>query len=261
MRSDKPFKVGTVLRRLYARAEPTPPPEHERELEKELMQRFDRRVPAEEPAWWALRLPRWAWAGAAALAIAVGACVSPSDYEVKMGDRLGILVDAEKRHAVDVQEIVQFVRGGYPLDRLEVEVRMERSVFRTGEGAKEGQTIMRIQLDMVGEGADADEVWEDLVEEFPALTGARMEDEDLEGTVHGTFGGLLALRYLDLVIDEHGVEEAKRQILADLEARGFEGDAEIDIQDHKGDGNHERKVEIRLREEEPPADAPANESP
>jgi hypothetical protein len=256
-----PSEIRTVLRRLYGRAGPPPRPEHENELEAELMQRFDRRAPAEATPWWAFRLPRWAWAGAAALAIAVGACVTPSDYEIKMGDRLGILIDAEERDTVDVREIVQFVRSGYPLERLEAEVKMERSVFRTGEGATEDQAIMRIQLDMVGRGVDADVVWEDLVAEFPALEGARMEDEELEGTVHGTFGGHLAHRYLDLVIDEHGVEEAKRRILADLEARGFKGEAEIDIQDHGDGSNHERKVEIRLREEEPqpPQAAPANE--
>jgi hypothetical protein len=255
MRSD----IKTALSRLYRRAEPTPRPEHKDELEADLMQRFDRRAPEEEPAWWVLRMPRWAWVAAALVAVVVGACVTPSDYEVKMGDRLGILVDAEKSHTVDVEEIVRFVEQGYELETLEAEVRMEKSVFRTGTGASESQAIMRIQLDMVGRGADADAVWEDLVAEFPALVGARMEDEDLEGTVHGTFGGLLAHRYLDVVIDERGAEEAKRQILADLEARGFKGEAQVDIQDHE-DGK--RSVEIRLREEEqvPAQDVPADDT-
>lgn len=255
MRSD----IKTVLSRLYRRAGPAPRPEHESELEAELMQRFDRLAPADEPAWWEFRPPRWAWAAAAVLAIAVGACVTPSDYEVKMGDRLGILIDASKRDTVDVEEIVRFVQQGYELDRLEAEVKMEKSVFRTGEGASESQEIMRIQLDMVGRGVDADVVWEDMVAEFPALAGARMEDEDLEGMVHGTFGGLLAHRYLDVVIDEQGVEEAKRQILAELEARGFKGEAEVDIQ-ADDDG---KRVEIRLREEEhlPAQDVPVADMP
>jgi hypothetical protein len=188
-----------------------------------------------------LALHRFAVAVVVAALLVAGACRLPAEYPIDVGERVAILVDGSRRALVDPQAIAEHVEHAWPLERLEVAVALERE--------DSGDETMRIQLTAVGD-VTADEMWEDLVETFPALDGARMEPEDLQAVVHGTLGGRLShdLLDLELVIDEADAERAREQILADLAARGVEGDAQVTVTDHP-DGRREVRVEVQAEHE------------
>jgi hypothetical protein len=107
---------------------------------------------------------------------------------------------------------------------------------------------MRVEIEAVGEDLDADVLWDDIVAEFPALADARREDEALHGLVHGTLGGRLSHRWLDVTIDRDGVEEAKRQLILQLAAEGVTGTPEVEIIDEEVDGMRRREVRVRLEQ-------------
>lgn len=237
-----PSDVESVVRRLYAREDAGS--EHRDALEAGLVERFEGLSPRPLQASGLRRMPRWAMV-ATGLALAVGACMSPSDYAVELGNRVGILVDVETFPSVDVERIVEFVQDEYDLQELRVEVRHERSVHGAQGEEPVEEEVMRIQLEMVGDGIDTDEVWSDLAGAFPALEDARMEDVAMKAEVHGTLGGRLAHDYLDWVLDRHGVDEARQRILEDLAARGYEGRAEVEVSDDAG----QRRVKVRVRGE------------
>jgi hypothetical protein len=190
---------------------------------------------------------KWLVGGGLGAALAVGACALPSDYSTRIGHRLAIVVDVAAADDVDPEALVHFVTEQYHPDELRMGVALER-VREHGEAE---HASMRIEIDAVGEDLDTDVIWEDLVEHFPELAQARLEDEELQGMVHGTLGGRLSQAWLDIVIDKGGVEEAKRQVIEQLRAQGVEGDAQVDIVDHTGeDGQRRREVRVMIQDDE-----------
>ena len=228
----RPSQIRGALRRLLG----TPVPEDARHRDALEARLLGDATPARAgaPGW-----GRWALATAGSAALLIGACRYPVEYDVPLGARVGILVDAERRDDLDIQAIVAHVEETHDLDELEVQVRMEKHV-RDGESVG----TVRVQLDMLGGDVNADEVWEELIDAFPTLEGSRMEEQLLEAHVHGTLGGKLSHAWLDVVIDRHGVEEARERVFEELEARGFEGKADVEISDEGG----RRAVKIKLRE-------------
>jgi hypothetical protein len=138
--------------------------------------------------------------------------------------------------------------------RLDVE-RIELRVQRTHEehvGAGGPQAIdddVRILLFVFGDAVDSDALGADLRASFPVLADVELHDVPLSGTVHGTFGGALSHRLLDVTIDTHGVEAAERQVLAMLVAEGIAPEhMKVDITDeHGADGL--RRIEVRVEAE------------
>jgi len=205
-------------------------------LEQELLAK----LPAARPR--TSRWSKWLLGGAVGGALAVGACALPNDYEARVGHRLAIVVDVVHAEELEPHRIVEFVTEQYHPDEL----RMGVSIERIREADRESAS-MRIEIDAVGEDLDTDEMWTDLVEHFPELEGARLEDEVLQGMVHGTLGGRLSQAWLDVVIDRGGVEDAKARVIEQLRAQGVEGNAVVDIVDREGeDGQRRREVRVMI---------------
>lgn len=241
-------EVRRRLRRLFKAPAPLRA-EHARELEGELMARFERLYPEEEKVpmrrlWWRKVLV----VAAAAMIVGAAACAAPADMEVVVGRSVSIQVPAGAE-LPDPEALLAAVRGekreGEPGERreqsVEMRVRMENGV-RT------------LQLEVWGGDASRGGVAERIRAAFPALAGAEIREEALEGTVRGTLGEKLGHELLDLdVIDEGDVEEARRQVMAQLAAKGVEG--KVDVQIEGGPG--ERRVKVRVeREECPPGEEP-----
>jgi hypothetical protein len=198
--------------------------------------------------------PRWRrrWLiGACGVAALAGACALPMDYEVDVGNRIAILVPAERLATVDVEAVARHVHESFDPERLEVQVGIERTREVGPDGEAVERSIARIELFALGDDIDVDAIWDDLVEHYPALEGGRVEDEALAATVHGTLGGRLSRGFLDDVIDEHGVEEARRRVLDDLRSQGIDADdAEVEITDDVDESGHRRRqVKVRVEAE------------
>jgi hypothetical protein len=179
----------------------------------------------------------------------VGACVVPVDYEAEMGQRLAFTMSASDMSELDIEAIARFVEDEHAPDELRISghAQTESWSHETTDGARtHTMKEMRVELEAVGEDLDADALWDDLVEEFPALAGAKREDEALHGTVHGTLGGRLSDRWLDVTIDRDGVEEAKRQLIEQLVAEGVQGTPQVEIIDEDLGDMRRREVRVRI---------------
>ena len=222
--------------------------EHQRAHEDELMAAFGRasggQAPVERKRWF----PRLAIAGGLTLAT-VGACALPAEYPMSLGHGLEISVDAEHMDEVEPEQIALYLRDELAAER--VEIHMSRSIEeRTGpDGEVDVHEEVRLQLFAFGGETDAEEGWQELQDEFPALADAEIHEVPLEGTVYGTLGGKLSRNLLDLTIDRDGVEAAERQILAELLAQGFDpSQARVDIKRVQGDfGNEEIEVRVEAK--------------
>lgn len=232
--------LRSTLRRLYARPEASRA--RRDALEAELLESFDRRATTPDPRPKTWRRP--VLAVLTATAVVGGACQLPAEYTVDMGTRLGIVIDGRAMDEVDPAAIGAYVADAHPLEQLELSVHRE---MRVEAGVRTDE--VRIQLDMVGDDVrvDPDALWDELRDAFPGLeNGARLEEEHLEATVHGTLGGKLSHRMLDVVIDRHGVDEARRLLLEDLERQGLRGHAHVEVRE---DPDGRRQVEVRVEAE------------
>ncbi len=215
----------------------------EQTLAASVAARGDRRV--DPPRRWT----RWLLGGGLVLAVTAGACVLPSDYDAAVGHRLAIIVEGDAVE-VDPHALVDFITAQHHPDELRMAVSQQRVADEHGHT----QTITRIELDAVGDDVEPEPLWSELVAAFPELEGARLEDQELRGRIHGTLGGRLSHDWLDITIDRHGVAAAKVQIIEQLRAEGLSDaaveSAQIEIVDHDdGKGRVRREVRVQIEDE------------
>ncbi len=238
MRSD----LQARMRHLW-RAAPAPDERARGRLERELLAR----MPVAKPHRWGRRV---LGVGLGA-ALALGACALPTDYQAEVGHRLAIIADASILEDVDPGALANYLSEAHVLDELRVEMSVDTRRATGDDGTLEERTEVRIWLEAVGEDLEPDVLWVELQERFPALTAARLEDEELMGTVHGTLGGRLSHAWLDLEIDRHGVEEARARLAEELRLRGIDGQPSIEVVDHDdGDGRRRREVRVQIEDDE-----------
>jgi hypothetical protein len=243
-----PSRIAGVLRRLYRFGpERRAARRHRDALEAELVQRLEPR-PSEARVERVLRLPALAFASALAVAMVIGACRLPADYAMQMGHRIGIELDAEHAAALDHEAIARHVESTWAPSQIAMAVQLQRRADDDGD-----RGTLRIDLDVMGDDLDTEEIWDDLVDTFPVLVGARLHDEVLAETVHGTLGGKLSLAALDVVIDREGVDQARARIMAELRSQGVDPrDAQVRITDDVGpDGEHRREIDVRVQRSDP----------
>lgn len=222
------MRIEGLLRRLF-RSAPAPESTIRDALEADLMRSFPTQA-----------RPRRRWLigvglGAAAL---VGACVAPAEYELALGHRITITMDAPPE-SFDPEAIAHHVEQSFEVDEMRVMVNMTK---RSEDAAPRLQIVM----DLVGK-ADVAAVEASVVDTFPVLADADLDVQAIDGTVHGTFGGFLSERALGLRIDHESVEETRARILEELAARGIEGTATVEIEDEQIGDEHRREVRVRVQ--------------
>lgn len=230
-------QLETKLREIHRRGE-APRPEASDALEEELDARFAAAFDGTQPR--PRRPSRRGWIiGGLAGAALVGACALPAEYELSIGHRVALVMTGES--PVPPHELARHIESSFEVDEIRIAVRKTR---RTTDAGEEAATM--VALDVVGPDVDADALETSLVAAFPTLAEADFEVDALEGTVRGTIGGMLSHRMIDVVIDTEGVEAARERILADLEARGLDGDATVEIEDEETPDGHRRRVRIEV---------------
>lgn len=239
-----PSELEDRLRTLHRPAAPGQD-EHRRAHEDALMAAHARRYGAPPARRW----PRLALGGVLGVAVAVGACALPAEYPVSLGYELRIRVDASRWSPRDQERITHVARDLSGAER--VELRVEQHIEQRVEPVGSASTVesVQVQLLVFGDAIDPEAMWSQLQEDCPALVDAEVHDVPLSGTVHGTLGGKLSHDWLDVVLDQHGVEEAERRILAELAAEGIDPQsATVDIE-QSTDAQGHRRIEVRVEAE------------
>ena len=140
-----PRRLHALLRKSHA-APPVEVDVRRRDaLESELLDRFDRR-PADVASSlrpWSTVVHRLAWAAATAMVV-VTACRLPVDYALPVGEKLAVLVPVSSRDDVDVEAMGTFLEDTFAPEKLEVEVRIERTLDAGGGESQQG--TIRIQF-------------------------------------------------------------------------------------------------------------------
>lgn len=218
---------------------------HRRAEEDALVAAFARRHGGGAPAPRRRRSGRIALMCGLGVAVAVGACALPSEYSVDLGQGIEIVLDAARWDELDAERLAAHLGEEMGAERIELHVSRTRDERIGPDGELVIDEQMRMQLFALGGEVDAEDGWDELVREFPALAEAEIQQVPLSGTVHGTLGGRLSRDLLDLEIDRHGVEEAEARILAQLRAEGISTeDATVDITTTE-EGGH-RRIEVRV---------------
>lgn len=232
------------LRRLF-KAEVRVRPEHKSELEREILARFEARVPTKErPGMTMIKsvlFRRIAVASAAAVILGVVACSAPADVDVDVGRSVDISY-AMADGMPDPREVVEHVKGQGPFENVTVRVR------------REGEKVS-VHLDVWGSALPEGPLGDGIRKTFPALKDAAITEEDLQGKVRGTLGEKLGHDLLDLdLIDATDVEAARQQVMEQLAASGVQGAVDVKVENEGG----KRKIQVRVEREDcdpPPAAA------
>lgn len=221
------------LRRLFARREPLvgPPPT---ELEDRLLAQHRRLYPprARSGAFAAFFAAHRLAAAGGALALVVGACQLPAEYEREFGVSFACTVE-RTAYALDSAPDLG--------DRLGAAIEAGSMTLRVQD---DGGPTLAMRIDAWGPLADPAAALATMRAVTPALRDASCTAQPLSGTVHGTLGGRLGYALLDLDIDHKDAELTRAEILEQLRAQGFTGTAEVEVEDGAG----QRRVKIRLEQ-------------
>jgi len=183
------------------------------------------------------RTTRWTRPALAAmilLALGIAACTVPTSYEVGVGQKLSIAL-ADKGATDDalepaLRDISTYLESLPGVEQAGIEVRVMG-----------GETV--IDLMVWGQDLEAGDLAADLRARFPLLADADIATEELAGTVQGSLAQAFGHAAFGLEIDAGTAEEARQQILQQLAAQGFGGDAQVEVVD-EADGRRTIRVEL-----------------
>jgi hypothetical protein len=247
------------LKRLF-RAEGRVRPEHERELLPELMDHYDRialKNDRRRSRMSGVRFRRVAVIAAAAVLVGAAACVAPTELDVEVGRSVEVRYDSsavslEPRAVADAIKAAAGVKEDAPPAEGERARReMNFRVKRLGDSVE-------IRAEVWGTDLPEGPLAGALQKELPALKGAEIKEEHLQGKVRGTLGEKLGRDLFDIdVLDEADVAKARQQVMEQLAAQGVEGKVDVKIE---GDGT-KRKIMIRVENEDCDPGEPGTAAP
>lgn len=221
-----------------------PRPNHKAELERALALAFDARdkEPRRKSVKKSRVLRRVIFGAALAAVVGVAACAAPVDVDVELGRSLDVAY-AKVDGAPEPKAIVDVVHGAGQFK--EVAVRVE---------ARGGQVNVHMEVwgEDVGEGA----LTQKLKSSLPALASAKITEAPLNETVRSTLGKKIGHELFDIdILNEKDAETARQKILAELAAKGVQGQVDVDVE--QGEGKKKVRIEVRQGSEDcdPPAQA------
>ncbi|MBF5041817.1 hypothetical protein FGE12_05400 [Aggregicoccus sp. 17bor-14] len=206
---------------------------HRVQLEAQLLQAFDRqatRVPSRRPAWL-----RYAPAAAVLLCL-VTATQVPAGYRVEVGKRISVVLaeDAAPPQRLG-EQVVGVLRG--PGGRVfEVNLRM----LRGSTGVK----VLRV--DVWGDALPSDAEALEGLRALPALKGAQVGIEPLQGRVRDSLLGALRHGLFRAGASPEERAAARQRLIEELRRREG-GDAEVDVQVDEQEGKVRVQQRVRRR--------------
>ena len=168
------------------------------------------------------------------LALGIAACTVPTSYEVGMGQKLSITLAGKTIEDGALEPALREI-SGY-LDGLP-------GVEQAGIAVRVMGDATTIDLMVWGQDLVAGDLAADLRARFPLLADAGIETEALNGTVKGSLAQAFGHAAFGLEVDAGTAEEAREQILQQLAAQGFGGEAQVEVVDD-ADGRRTIRVEL-----------------
>ncbi len=174
---------------------------------------------------------------AAGLLAAVGAGASqvPATYQAEVGKRIEIRT-REVPAPDAIQAAVKSIESGAQAGKREIQVRV-RVTREPEQGAL-------VRIDAFGDTIGMEGIPDAIRTAVPALGGAEITVEPVEGSVEGDLGGLVGNKVLGERLSDAQVEEAVRRNLA---ADGVTGDVEVDVRTDEADGKVRREVRVIVK--------------
>ena len=216
---------GETPRRSRTRSE-SHDTDHRDRLEQELVDRYrDITANRRQTMAWIPRgaTARWATVGLA-LVLGAAACATPTTTEREMGQQLGFTFDTEARKDERVEafleshsEMVKSLGSRPGVDEVSVNVR-------------ESPNELSLEMILWGKGIDASAIARELRERHPVLAEADFDSRELTTRVRESLGAKLSRNVFHLELGSGSEEEMRAELLAQLAAQGFEGDATVDVQ-------------------------------
>ncbi len=232
----------TVLRAMYSRSESDSErvrrEKHCHTLEHQLLSQFaSRPAPREHSRFWGFVFGarRFAVASVVFAALAIGACQMPVEMNLVMGQQMRFVLPATDDMHDQVRQITREIEEIAPVEKIEVQIQRSNT-----------DEHMVVQLGVWGEGLDPEVVFDHLRTKLPILEEAECDAQPLQGTVRTTLGDRLGHDLFHLALDERNVEDARAAILREIEASGFDGDAQVTVEE----GGGHRRIQIKLHQQQ-----------
>lgn len=236
-------ELDTMLRRVHAPAAGDDP--RRDRLRAELVAAHRRRHPRKQ-RWNIMTHKTWfrpVVAGLALLVLGVAACTTPTEYDVQMGQQVTLGLDGADKAASEamIQEVAAWLEGRDGVEGIMVGI----------EEIAGGP--LTANMTVWGQGLDGAALQADLAVAFPALAEADVTVEALAGTVDGHLADAMGHALFGIEVSGETAEEVRLEILAQLAAEGFSGDARVEVIDEGG----ERRINIELNDVQAADDAAA----
>lgn len=182
---------------------------------------------------------RFAVASLVFAALAVGACQMPVEMQLVMGQQMRFVLPATADMHQQIEKITREIEDIAPVEKIEVQVQQSSEADH-----------MVVSLGVWGEGVDPEQVFDHLRTNLPMLEEVQCDAQPLAGTVRTTLGDRLGHQLFRFALDQKNVEDARAAILQELTASGFDGDAQVTVEDG-GDGHRRIKIKLHKQEELP----------
>ena len=101
-----------------------------------------------------------------------------------------------------------------------------------------------VRIDAFGDTIGMEGIPDAIRTAVPALAGAEITVQPVEGSVEGDLGGLVGNKVLGERLSDAQVEEAVRRNLA---AEGVTGDVEVDVKTDEAEGKVRREVRVIVK--------------
>jgi hypothetical protein len=174
---------------------------------------------------WHKRPARLAVIGLALIVLGVAACTTPTETEIPMGQHLQLtFAPATEARA----EVVSLLGNLQPvLDRLQD--RPEIDDLSVSVREIDGGPVT-IDLIVWGRDVDPRTIVSELTAAHPVLGKGQVESAPLTGTLRESLASKLGRELFSFEVSGQTAEEIRAEVLAQLAAQGFQGEAKVDVQ-------------------------------
>ena len=150
--------------------------------------------------------------------LGVAACTVPTETQVEMGHHFVYSTVDGAALVAAVPEVTRYLEAQPGMEKVSVGVR-----------EIEGGTSS-LDLLLFGRDLDASALAGSLRDRWPVLAAAALDVEALEGTVHASLAEKLGHELFQFEFQMEGTpEEMRAQVLEQIRASGFDGDADVKV--------------------------------